>query len=82
MPQIRKVTRVGILAAHITFMNIVFTAATYLFQPFVASSLFTNACRVAAVILIIVIPLLCIAICFHFYKTYNSDVLEHYYTLR
>lgn len=30
----------------------------------------------------IVIPLACVGTVYHFYKTYNSDVLEHYYTLR
>lgn len=36
----------------------------------------------AAVSFIILIPLACAGIIYHFYKTYNSDVLEHYYTLR
>lgn len=83
MPQIRKITRIGILAAHITFLNIIFTAFNYLVQPLVTHNWkFTNSCRVGAVITLIIVILLCVGIVFHYYKTYNSDVLEHYYTLR
>ena len=31
---------------------------------------------------VILVPLFSAAFTYHFYKTYNSDVLEHYYTLR
>lgn len=75
MPQIRKITRIGILGAGITFMNIVFAAATYLFQPAVTTSSFSEQCRIGAIILVIVVPILSILISLHFYKTYNSDVL-------
>ena len=83
MPQIRKITRIGILAAHVTFLNIIFTTFNYLVQPSVSNNWpFSNSCRVGAVITLILVILLCAGIVFHFYKTYNSDVLEHYYTLR
>ena len=36
MPQVRKITRLGILFIHITFMNIMFTALNYLIQPHVS----------------------------------------------
>lgn len=32
--------------------------------------------------MIIMVMLFSLGIVFHYYKTYNSDVLEHYYTLR
>lgn len=76
MPQIRKITRIGILAIQITFLNIVFTALNYLIQPFVTTDAgFTNSSRVAAIIMFIIIFIAMVGIFFHFYKTYNSDVL-------
>lgn len=83
MPQIRKITRIGILAIHITFMNIVFAAITFLLQPTITpNSFFYNQTRAAAIIMLIITIGLCLGTGLHFYKTYNSDVLEHYYTLR
>lgn len=35
MPQIRKITRISLLLIHITFLNIMFSALTYLIQPHV-----------------------------------------------
>jgi len=32
--------------------------------------------------LVVLVPALMSAVLYHYYKTYNSDVLEHYYTLR
>lgn len=32
--------------------------------------------------LIFVVPIIMAVVLYHYYKTYNSDVLEHYYTLR
>ena len=76
MPQIRKITRIGILAAQVTFLNIAFTAFNYLVQPSVTNDRnFMNSCRVGAVIMLILTILMCVGIVFHYYKTYNSDVL-------
>lgn len=83
MPQIRKITRIGILVGQVTFLNILFTSFNYLVQPSVSSNWrFSNSCRVGAVIALVLIIILCLVVVFHYYKTYNSDVLEHYYTLR
>jgi membrane protein YdbS with pleckstrin-like domain len=83
MPQIRKITRVGFLIIHITFLNILFTGLNYLIQPYVSTSPnFANSSRIAAIVMIVVVLVSSIGIIFHYYKTYNSDVLEHYYTLR
>lgn len=83
MPQIRKITRIGILVIHITFMNIMFAAVTFLLQPAMTSNpTFYNQTRTAAIIMLIIVLIICAGVTVHFYKTYNSDVLEHYYTLR
>jgi len=83
MPQIRKIARIGILAAHITFMNIMFEAMTFLVQPALTNNWsFFNQTKAAAIIMLLATVVLCTLISLHFYKTYNSDVLEHYYTLR
>ena len=76
MPQIRKVTRIGILAIHITFLNIVFTALSYLIQPSISNNTaFASGSRVAAGVMLTMVLLFCVGIIWHFYKTYNSDVL-------
>ena len=85
MPQIRKITRVGILLLHLTFMNILFTSFTYLIQPYVPeppATPFQQVCTGFSVFFPVFIPCAALSITYHFYKTYNSDVLEHYYTLR
>lgn len=83
MPQIRKITRLGFLGTHVTYLNILFTGACYLIQPFMSKdSGFANSSKIGSIIMIIIIVLCCAAVIYHFYKTYNSDVLEHYYTIR
>lgn len=85
MPQIRKITRIGLLLAHFTFLNIAFSALAYLIQPHVSepsNTAFERSCFGASVSFTLLIPLFAAAITYHFYKTYNSDVLEHYYTIR
>lgn len=83
MPQIRKITRLGFLGTHVTYLNILFIGACYLIQPFLSrDSGFAHSCKIGSAIMIIVIILGCAGVTYHFYKTYNSDVLEHYYTIR
>jgi hypothetical protein len=76
MPQIRKISRIGIFFAHITFMNIVFSATNFLFQPSMSNSIsFWNATKIASIIMLIFVMIMCIGFIIDFYKTYNSDVL-------
>ncbi len=76
MPQIRKITRFGILVIHITFLNILFSAFSYLIQPSMSTvPSFAMSSRAAAGVMIGIVVLFCIGILIHFYKTYNSDVL-------
>jgi len=76
MPQIRKITRFGILVIHITFLNILFSAFSYLIQPSMSTvPSFVVSSRIAAGVMIGIVLLFCIGIFIHFYKTYNSDVL-------
>lgn len=77
MPQIRKITRIGIFFAHITFLNIVFSATNFLFQPSMSTNSvsFWHATKIAAIIMLIFVVLMCAIFTYHFYKTYNSDVL-------
>lgn len=82
IPWIRKIMRIGLVIIQVTFMNILFWSLTYLIQPMHTPSSFTKNTRVCAIIMLVAVLLICFAICLHFYKTYNSDVLEHYYTLR
>ena len=77
--------RLGILSVHIGFMNELFFAFVQVIQP---SSYqpefesFYNANLAVSYMLIVLVPVLMCAVLYHYYKTYNSDVLEHYYTLR
>lgn len=83
MPYIRKITRLGILGVHVTYLNIVFSGVCYLVQPYMSKDgAFASACKIGSIVMIIIVIMLCIGCIFHFYKTYNSDVLEHYYTIR
>lgn len=85
MPQIRKISRIAILFIHLTFMNILFASFAHLVQPHVSSpsgTPFVNSNIAFSIIFIILLPIVMLGIIYHFYKTYNSDVLEHYYTVR
>ncbi len=76
MPQVRKITRIGILAMSVTFLNILFTALCYLIQPYITNDTgFAHSSKVAAIIMLVLIIVMCVGIVVHFYKTYNSDVL-------
>lgn len=81
----RKIVRIGVLLLMIGFMNELFFAFVQIIQP---SSIqpefkgFYNSCAGCSYMLIFLVPLIMIGICYHYYQTYNSDVLEHYYTLR
>ncbi len=77
--------RVGILLFSFSFMNELFFAFTQLIQPVSIPPDFTSfhsSNVTLSYIIIFLMPLLMALVIFHFYKTYNSDVLEHYYTLR
>lgn len=82
MPQIRKITRVGFLAIQLTFLNSLYSALVQLIQPSIGDPAIENSSRTAAIIMLIFVLILMSSIIYHFYHTYNSDVLEHYYTLR
>ena len=45
-------------------------------------SSFHSSSAALSIALTIIVPLFMAGTTFHFYLTYNSDVLEHYYTLR
>ena len=78
MPQIRKITRIGILIIHLTFMNLLFVSLTHLIQPHISTpsgTSFVEANYAFAVIFSLFVPFAMIGIIYHFYKTYNSDVL-------
>jgi len=70
--------RIGILLFHIGFMNSLFFSFVQLIQPYTAQldyKSFTNANVGFSYMIVFLIPLLMIGIIYHFYKTYNSDVL-------
>lgn len=76
MPQIRKITRIGLLGIQITFLNISFTSINYLVQPFITNNpSFSSSSKIASIIMLIITCLIMLLIFVHFYKTYNSDVL-------
>lgn len=84
-PHIRKIMRVGILLFSIGFMNEVFFSFVQLIQPAAFppdTDNFHNGNIILAFLIVFLIPAIMAAVIYHFYKTYNSDVLEHYYTLR
>lgn len=84
-PQIRKIMRLGALLVGLGFMNELFFAFVQLMQP---ASIppdypqFHSASISLSFVVVFLVPVLMAATIFHFYRTYNSDVLEHYYTLR
>jgi hypothetical protein len=45
-------------------------------------SSFHAASEAVSIVLVLLVPVLMAGSIVHFYRTYNSDVLEHYYTLR
>lgn len=77
-PYIRKIMRIGSLLFYIGFMNEVFFAFVQLLQPSSASpeyASFHNSCVSASYAIVFVVPLIMFLIAYHFYQTYNSDVL-------
>ena len=85
MPHIRKITRISILFIHLTFMNILYASFLHLIQPHISQpddTSFVKANIAFSIIFIILVVIAMAGILYHFYMTYNSDVLEHYYTIR
>ena len=85
IPQVRRIARLGILLLHFTFMNILFCSLTFLIQPHVSEphpTTFHDVNVGLSMMFVILVPMIMLGIGYHFYKTYNSDILEHYYTLR
>lgn len=81
----RKIMRLGILFLQIGFMNELFFAFVQLIQPSNYQpdyKYFYDANVGCAYMLVFLVPLLMAGVIYHYYKTYNSDVLEHFYTLR
>ena len=77
-PYIRKIMRIGSLLFYIGFMNEVFFAFVQLLQPSSVSSEYTsfrNSCVAASYAIIFVVPIIMFFMAYHFYQTYNSDVL-------
>lgn len=66
-------------------MNELFFAFVQLIQPSTHQPDYEGFYRgsvACSYVIIFLIPLLMGLAIYHFYKTYNSDVLEHFYTLR
>ena len=85
MPQIRKVMRLGVLLFHVGFLPDLFFSFAQLLVPSIIQpehAGFHSANKALAYVIIFLAPVLMGLIFYHFYATYNSDVLEHYYTLR
>jgi hypothetical protein len=81
----RKVMRLGILLLAIGFMNELFFAFVQIIQPATYQpdyESFYNSNLAWAYVLIFLVPVMMAGALYHYYQTYNSDVLEHYYTLR
>lgn len=77
-PYIRKIMRIGSLLFYIGFMNEVFFAFVQLLQPSSVSSEYTsfrNSCVAASYVIVFIVPIIMFFIAYHFYQTYNSDVL-------
>lgn len=77
--------RLGSFLLGIGFMNELFFSFVQLLQPAavaVDNASFHSSSVSLAIALAIIVPVIMAAVIFHFYRTYNSDVLEHYYTLR
>ena len=77
--------RIGILLFHVGFMNELFFSFVQIIQPHMIQDdykEFHQSNITAAYLIIFSVPILMAFIIYHFYKSYNSDVLEHYYTLR
>ena len=78
MPHIRKIARIGILFIHLTFMNLLYASFVHLIQPHVSQpddTSFVKANTAFAVIFILLVIGAMAGIIYHFYMTYNSDVL-------
>jgi hypothetical protein len=85
MPQIRKIMRLGVALFHIGFMNeLFFSLSELIHSDSIQSeySSFYQANIAFSWLLIFLIPLVMGSFIYHFYQTYDSDVLEYYYTLR
>jgi hypothetical protein len=77
-PYIRKIMRVGSLLFYIGFMNELFFAFVQLLQPSSVSleyASFRNSCIAASYAIVFIVPIIMLCIAYHFYQTYNSDVL-------
>jgi hypothetical protein len=84
-PLMRLIARMGFLLFHIGYMGELFSAMVQLIQPHSSQQEYASfaAANVGCSYLILLgVPILMAAAVYHFYATYNSDVLEHYYTLR
>jgi hypothetical protein len=77
--------RLGILLMAIGFMNELFFAFVQVVQPSSCLPAYQNFYNInmgCSYMLVFLVPVLMAGALYHYYKTYNSDVLEHYYTLR
>lgn len=78
MPQVRRIARISILLLHTTFMNLLFYGFTYLILSHVSEpehSTYLNVNVGISILFILLIPLVMIGIGYHYYETYNSDIL-------
>jgi hypothetical protein len=81
----RKILRLGILFLQLGFMNELFFAFVQLIQPCTVQSdykSYYDASLGLSYMVVFLVPLVMTAVIYHYYQTYNSDVLEHFYTLR
>lgn len=70
--------RITILLFHFGFMNELFFSFVQLIQPHITQDEFEDfhqANITGAYFIIFLIPIIMLLIIYHFYKTYNSDVL-------